>query len=241
MKTNLINPWLCFGAVMMLAGTAVSAIADDSSVIRLTLLNTGVDADAAGTVLSVLKSKSSVVSINASKLTPGQSYTVTVGETPEATLVADKNGRIAATFSTKPKRNKPALDFDPRGQIISIRDGTNSVLEAMVSGPSEPAGIVVDERAQLTRLSGSGEATTRYQALRNGRRFFTVKVERVEPGEWSLYVNGIFRGAIQVSGRQMFVVQLGPVDQEIAPGIQRAGQLRQAFLEFRKLEKYIVC
>jgi len=206
MITNSINPWLRFGAVMMLAGTAVSAMASDSSVIRLILQNTGFDADAAGTVLSVLKSKSSVVSVTASKLTPGQGYTFTVGETPEATLVADRKGRIAATFSTKPKKNKPALDFDPRGQIIAILDGTNSVLEAMVSGPSEPAGIVVDERAKLTRLSGTGEAEVRYQALRNGRRFFTVKIERAEPGEWSLFVNGILRGDILVSGRQTTVV-----------------------------------
>ena len=106
MKTNSINPWLRFGAAMMLAGTAVAAMADDSSVIRLALRNTGVDTDAVGSVLSVLKSKSSVVSVNASKLTPGQSYTVTVGETTEATLVADKKGRLVATFSTKPKKNK---------------------------------------------------------------------------------------------------------------------------------------
>lgn len=71
MKTSSINPWLRFGTVMMLAGTAVTATATDSSVIRLTLQNTGVDADATGTVLSVLKSKSSVMSVNASKLTPG--------------------------------------------------------------------------------------------------------------------------------------------------------------------------
>lgn len=206
MKTNSINPWLRFGAAMMLAGTAVAAMADDSSVIRLALRNTGVDTDAVGSVLSVLKSKSSVVSVNASKLTPGQSYTVTVGETPEATLVADKKGRLVATFSTKPKKNKPVLDFDPRGQLVAIRDGATSVLEATVSGPSEPAGIVVDERAKLSRLSGSGEASARYQALRDGRRFFTVKVERVEPGELSVYVNGIFRGAIQVSGRQTTVI-----------------------------------
>ncbi len=206
MKTKPTNSRLYLCAVLMLTATAVSAIADDSSVIRLALQNTGVDTDAAGTVLSVLKSKSSVVSVKASRLTPGQSYTVTVGETPEATVVADKKGRVTTTFSTKPKKNKPLLDFDPRGQLIAIRDGTNSVLEAMVSGPGEPAGIVVDERARLTRLAGSGEATTRYQVLRDGHRFFTVKVERVEPGEWSLFVNGIFRGTIQVSGRQTTVL-----------------------------------
>jgi len=206
MKTNFLNPWRRFSAVIALAGTALSALATDSSVIRLTLQNTGVDPDAAGSLLSVLKSKSSVVRISASKLTPGQSYVLTVGDSTEAMLVADKKGRVSATFSTKPGRSKPLLGFDPRGQLVALRDGTNSVLEAVVSGPSEPAGIVVDERARLTRLSGTGEADARYQVRRDGRRFFTVKIERAEPGAWSLFVNGIWRGEINVNSRQTTVV-----------------------------------
>ncbi len=128
---------------MMLAGTAVAAMADDSSVIRLALRNTGVDSDAAGNVLSVLKSKSSVVSLNATKLTPGQSYTVTVGETPEATLVADKNGRLIATFSTKPKKNKPTdgcsdipLPPSAKRQLIEAHNGE---LRAKHGLSAEPA------------------------------------------------------------------------------------------------------
>jgi hypothetical protein len=146
------------------------------------------------------------VKISASKLTPGQSYLLTVGDSAEAALIADKKGRISTTFSTKSSRKTPLLGFDPRGQLVALRDGTNSVLEAMVSGPSEPAGIVVDERAKLSRLSGAGEAEVHYQSLRNGRRFFTVKIERAEAGEWSLFVNGILRGDIPVSGRQTTVV-----------------------------------
>jgi hypothetical protein len=86
MKMNPINPWLRFGAVMMIAGSAVSAMATDSSVIKLTLQNTGYDPDAAGSLISMLKSKSSVVKISASKLTPGQSYLLTVGDSAEAAL-----------------------------------------------------------------------------------------------------------------------------------------------------------
>lgn len=205
MKNEFVNPWRRFIAVIMLSAASLAAKADDSSVIKLALQNTGADPDAAGSLLSVLKSKSSTVKISASRLTPGQDYVLTVGDSAEAMLVADKKGRIAATFSTKPGRSKPLLGFDPRGQLVALRDGTNSILEAIVSGPAEPAGIVVDERAKLTRLSGSGEAEVRYQVQRGGRRFFIVKIERAEPGEWSLFVNGIARGSILVSGRQTTV------------------------------------
>jgi len=187
---------------MMLAAAALIAKADDSSVIQLALQNTGLVPDAAGSLLSVLKSKSSTVKISASRLAPGQDYVLTVGDSAEATVVADKRGRVSVTFSTKPGRSKALLGFDPRGQQVALRDGTNIVLQAVVSGPAEPAGSVVDERAKLTPLSGPGEAEVRYQALRNGRRFFVVKIERAEAGEWSLFVNGLARGSIQVSGRQ---------------------------------------
>ena len=206
MKTKFIGSLLRYCAALMLAGTTLTASAHDASVIRLTLQNIGYDPDVAGSLISVLKSKSSLVKISASKLTPGQSYLLTIGDSAEASLIADKKGRVSATFSTKPSRKQPLLGFDPRGQLVALRDGTNSVLEGMVSAPGEPSGIVVDERAKMNRLSGSGEAEVRYQALRNGRRFFTVKIELAEAGEWSLFVNGIARGNIVVSGRQTTVV-----------------------------------
>jgi hypothetical protein len=206
MKKLSFNSIARLGAAALLVSTAVVAQAHDSSAIKLTLQNTGFDPDATGSLISMLKSKTSVVKLSAGNLTPGQSYVLTVGDSAEASVIADKKGRVSATFSTKPGRSKALLGFDPRGQLVALRDGTNSVLEGVVSGPSEPSGIIVDERAKLARLSGTGEAEVRYQTLRDGRRFFTVKIERAEPGAWSLFVNGISRGEISVSGRQTTVV-----------------------------------
>jgi hypothetical protein len=198
--------WLRLGSACALAVASAAAFAHDSSVVRLALQNTGLDADAAGSMMSVLKARSSLFNLKASRLTPGRTYTLTVGDIQEGTFTADSKGRISATFATPQQKRNPLLDFDPRGRLVALRDGSSNVLEAVVSGAMEPPGIRVDERADLTRLAGSGEAKARYQARHDGRRFFTVKLERVTGTNWSLYVNGIWRGDIHARGRETTVI-----------------------------------
>jgi hypothetical protein len=208
MKLKSLSPdrWPRRGATLALVAAASAALAHDSSVVRLPLQNTGVDSDATGAIVSVLKPKSSFFSVKATRLTPGQSYTLTVADLPEASVTANSKGRVALTFATPAKGNRLLLDFDPRGQRVALSDGTNAVLAAVVSGADEPTGSRVDERADLTRLAGAGEAKARYHVLANGRRFFIVKLERVTGTNWSLYVNGIWRGDIHALGRETTVI-----------------------------------
>lgn len=202
MKTQpLLFRLLCGAALGILCASTLVARAD-SSTIKLPLQNTGADPDATGRLTVLLKSSASQLTVEASRLTPGQGYTFAVGDVPEATLTADHHGRVRATFFTPAKKNRPALDFDPRGQVVSLRDGSNSVLQAVVSGSGEPSGITVDEKAKLTRVAGTGEATASYKTLRNGQRTFSVKLENVASGDWSVFVNGILRGTLNVHSRQ---------------------------------------
>ncbi len=180
-------------------------VASDSSVIRMSLENTGRDTNAAGTYLSVLKGRSSVLNIRATGLTPGATYGLEVGGNVEATTVADAKGRCSLTLSAKPRKNGAVLDFDPRGQLVALSDGVGSVLQGMVSASGEPSGVVMEERARLTTLSGTGEADARYRVLKDGRRSFSVKLERVTGTNWQLYVDGIWRGELPLTGRQTTV------------------------------------
>jgi hypothetical protein len=197
MKMKFLPSSLILGAALML-GSIATAPADDSSTVKLTLQNTGFDPDASGMVLSTLKSKSSLFSISAAGLAPGNDYVLMIGNIPEATLTADSKGRARAQFMTPAKKGSLVLDFDPHGQLVSLVDGTNSVLQAVVSGVGEPAGTTVDERVNLSAASGPGQASLRYTAQKNADRTFEIQLRNISDTNWSLFVNGIFRGAIPI-------------------------------------------
>lgn len=191
---------------LLVSGTFARLLASDASIIRLPLQSTGVDPDASAVLISTLSPNRSSVVLTARRLTAGHPYTLTVSNQAVATLVPDSQGRVAATFSTAPRKNQLPLNFDPRGQRFSVDDGGTTVLAGTASGPGEPAGITIQERARLSRLAGSGEATVSYQSLANGRRLFTVKLERVSGTNWSVYVDGLWRGAIPVRGPEAKLV-----------------------------------
>jgi hypothetical protein len=93
------------------------------------------------------------------------------------------------------------LDFDPRGQQVSVRSGTTTVLQMVLSGPGEPAGLTVDERTDLapTALAPGGKAEARFRMKKDGRTTFKVEIEDVPNGSYDLFVDGVLRGSIGVS------------------------------------------
>jgi len=200
MKQIVSSKWLRLGAVGLVFSTLAAATAADSCSVTLPLRNNGVDTNAAGSVTLALGSRSSVVTVRASNLTPGNNYVFTVGGIGELTKAADARGRWLATFRTSARSGVPALDFDPRGQLIALSDGTTNVLQALVSRPGEPEGSRHTELVQLRSGSSSGSAMLLSQVLPNGRRMFTCRLSRVSGTNWSLFVNGIYRGPVNVRG-----------------------------------------
>lgn len=176
--------------------------ASESSAITLTLQNTGVDPDATGRVVSSLKSSSSVFGVIVSKLDANKSYAVQIGGVVEGEFVTDKKGNGKLSFKTKSNSNP--LDFDPRGQTLQIHDGVATVLQAVISGTGEPSGIVVNERVLLapTNSSDAIKGKAEYRARKDGEREFKVQVERITGGDFELYVNGVKRGDLRLSGRE---------------------------------------
>lgn len=207
MKQTIRSTWQRFGAALFSLSTAAVAVAADSASVSLPLQNTGADTNASGSVTMALGSRSSVLTVRAMNLTPGSNYVFTVGGIGELTKAADARGGWFASFRTGARPGTPALDFDPRGQVIALNDGTANVLQALVARPGEPAGSRQSERVELRGESGSGRAMLLNQVLPNGRRMFTCLLSRVTGTNWSLYVDGIHRGAINVrngSGNVMF-------------------------------------
>ncbi len=197
MKNQIRSKCLRLGAVCLFALTTSVVVASDSSAIRFSLENTGVDTNAAGAVTMAFSPKSSQVMVKASNLTPGQNYTLFVGVIPELTAAADSKGRWNATFRTPPKSSGALLDFDPRGLVMALNDGNTNVLQALVSRTGEPSGSRVSEKTEIS--DDSAKALLTFQTQPKGRRIFTIKLSGVSGSNWVLYVNGLPVGNVSVS------------------------------------------
>ncbi len=104
-------------------GSVAIASASDSSSLQLPFLNLGVDPDATATLSAQLGAHSSQLTVKAANLVPGQSYTLRVWEVSQFTTNADSKGRWQASFRTPNKKGAQPLDFDPRGQTVSLVSG----------------------------------------------------------------------------------------------------------------------
>lgn len=198
MKKNILSISRRLGAACLLT-LSTSITAADSSAIRVPLVNTGVDSNAVGTATMAFGSRSSSVLVRAANLTPGQDYTLYVGVIPEATAVADANGRWSARFRTRPTSSSQLLDFDPRGLVMALHDGNTNVLAALISRTGEPLGCVVSEKAEYE--DDDSKTTLSFKTLKNGRRSFTARMTGVSGSNWVIYCNGQAVGDLIVRGR----------------------------------------
>jgi hypothetical protein len=178
-----------------------SLFADNASVIRSPLTNTGADPDAVGRVVATLSGKSSVFAITVAKLAPGAAHTVEVGGIVEGTFTTKSNGSATVSFRTPKQSGSLLLDFDPRGKQVRVLAGGVSVLQATISGAGEPSGADVTERVNLTPAAGAtGKARADFRLDKSGKRVFKVELERAGAGPFELFVAGISRGTFSPIG-----------------------------------------
>lgn len=173
----------------------------NSAEIKTPLTNTGVLPDARGIVLAELKLSESEMFVSATKLTPGASVDVVVGGVIEATTVVRTDGRLGVKFKGPNPGRAQALDFDPRGKVLSLSIGGQSVLEATISAVGEPQGTLVAERVNLTSVAGAaGFARAEYRVSKNDKRIFRVDLVRAGVGPFELFVGGVKRGDFAIRG-----------------------------------------
>lgn len=178
--------------------------AADSSLVQLELARTGADADAKGKIQSQLNVKSSHLLVQLSGLTARTEYKIEVGGVVQATVTTTKGGTATVRFRTPAGGKDPALDFDPRGQLLRVLLGEVSVLEATLAKAGEPTGTIMIERVDIplgANVTAAGTATSEYRLDKNGRRRFKVELKGAGAGPFSLYVGGVLRGAFTVAGK----------------------------------------
>ena len=107
---------------------------------RVSLVNTGEDGDASGKAEFRIKSADRLrFKVEAEDLDPAN-YDVTVGGVVQGVLnvqvLADGRVEGEIEFDTKREPGKEPLDFDPRGQLITVERA--SVIYLQVVFPGEP-------------------------------------------------------------------------------------------------------
>jgi hypothetical protein len=170
--------------------------AKERAKIKGPLENLAVDLDASGKLKLDLRPDRSRLDIKLRRLDANAGYDINVGGIVQATVTTNSNGAAKIRFEDD---ETPALDFDPRGRLMTIESASGAVLGLVVSGPGQPDSLKVDERTEpaSTGAIGSAKVEARFRS-KKGRDRFKVQIEDVPAGDYELFVGGVLRATIQV-------------------------------------------
>jgi hypothetical protein len=193
-------------ALGVAAGAASPAAAkkgsDDSAKSRSSLAATGAVPGAEGECRVQFGSGSSRFEVRVENLAGGAEHVLSADGLPWATFSTDSKGRAKLRFSSRPKGSKQrALPGDPRGRALAVSQGGTDVLGGVCSGSGESDDSTAKLRARLapTGLAPAGsEAKASFEIRKDGREKFEVELERVEPGDYAVFVDGLDRGSVSV-------------------------------------------
>jgi hypothetical protein len=221
---------LCFLSLTLLSSTAP---AREDSRIRADLQRTGTDPDAVAKVHWDLKDSRVKLDAHLGGLTPGVTYDFKVGGIIEGQFIPNPGGRAKLSFAQPARGKALPLDFDPRGKLVSVSAGTNTVLQAIFSGTNEPPNISVAEETQLTPspVAGAGKAKARYRN-RAGKKDFKVELERVPAGSvFELFVAGVKKANLtaDAKGRAKVEFDSNPRPGKLLLDFDPRGQLIEVF------------
>jgi hypothetical protein len=201
---------LVLGALVPAAPAARAAMSSPPTIVSL--VNGGLDADAAGKARFEVRRDRTRFSVEVEKLPAGR-YELRVGGAAKASITANALGRGKAEFSTRRSgadRMKLPLDFDPSGQLIEVAQGGNVFLSVVFpnlfgngtgggSGSGGGGGVPADQRTRVDLISTGAIAKAKGFAeyrVDSGRIRFQVEIEDVPAGSYPLFVDGAQRATL---------------------------------------------
>ncbi|MEZ4219057.1 MAG: hypothetical protein R3E88_21510 [Myxococcota bacterium] len=134
-------------------------------------------------------------------------------------IVTTPAGRGKIEFDTKPHPKKGLLDFDPRGAVIDVVQGTTSVF----AGPLLPraGGVSACNPAEneifLGAIVSPGKAKVRLRTRDDCDRDLRIEVEEIAVGTYDVVVDGIVRGQIAVAFDAMSGENEGEIEFDTDP------------------------
>lgn len=126
-------------------------------------------------------------------------------------------------FSSRPDDSPSGelpLEFDPAGAWIEVRQGTNVFFTATGGAGTNNSCTIVEVEPDLVNsgLDPDAKGKARFRQETNCRRDFRVEVERLAAGSYELWVGGVLRGVITVSGAGSETEGEIEFDTEATPG-----------------------
>jgi hypothetical protein len=140
---------------------------------------------------------------------PLGNYSVLVGGVFQGTIaVTGVEGQIE--FDTTPAAGEELLDFDPFGEIDIVQDSTGLraftlTADATCTGGGAPPGgacTPIEDEDFLVNCGVSGRAKRRVRVRDDCDKDLRIEIERAVNGSYTVYVDGISRGVIDVQGRR---------------------------------------
>jgi hypothetical protein len=171
--------------------------------VRAPLERSAIESRASGWILLQMNGQRSVLRLRVRNLDPESEYLLLADDLERARLTTDASGNGTLLLRHPPPAGGHALDFDPRGKRISVSDGSQDRLSAVVSGPLEPRRIQVMEYAGIppSDPGAGGRAQASYRTVPMWTRIFSVALEDVASGDYQILVDGDPVGEVEADAR----------------------------------------
>jgi hypothetical protein len=184
--------------VPLLAAFAITAVGvtpincGDTARIEVDLQRSPIESKARGAVRVLMDAQRSVLELRLRGLDPESEHLLLADGVERTRFATNSRGDAIVELRYPPEAGIQTLDFDPRGKLLAVSDGSLERLSAVVSGPLEPDRIRIWELAAIpaTAQATGGQATGSYQSVGNSWRVFEVQLLGVESGTYQVLVDG---------------------------------------------------
>jgi hypothetical protein len=171
----------------------------DIARIRVDLQPASIDSGASGEIALRMDSYQSSLRLRVRNLEPESEYILLADGVERARFMTDPRGTAKVKLQYPPSEEGQSLDFDPRGKLLSVSDGSEDTLSAVVSGPLEPPGIRVWEVADIPATESADDGSVRgtYRTLSRGMRVFRIEMRDVARGTYQVLVDEVPVGEVK--------------------------------------------
>lgn len=193
---------ICFLTSMSILMGAGIASAKERSQFKAYFENDGIHLEARGNAQGAFKATKAKLGIRLRGLNANSAYSFLVGGQVEAEFVTDNDGEANVKLKSYTEDRLRMLDFEPREQLLEIHDGTSVVLTLDLGGSWDDLEIKSKEETNLIVLDPDSSATVRarHKVRFDGTERFSLKAKRLPEGVYNVFVDGIDRAAVTVTG-----------------------------------------
>jgi hypothetical protein len=194
-------PFLAICALVAVGMSPTSC--GDVATVQVRLQRSSPDSSARGGILVDMDPERSTLKLRVGGLEPESEYLLLADDVERARFTTDARGHGKLRLEYPAPEGVQPLEFDPRGKLLSVSDGSEEMLSAVISGPLEPPGIRIREVAGIpaTEAAEGGSVHGAYGTLPYGRRAFKVRLRDMAPGTYAVLVEGAPVGEVEVDSR----------------------------------------